>query len=55
MDHELGGTGLELIENRQEAALTIASGEQTEPPKVVSTAEPPVVGVPVCETPRGSE
>jgi len=55
MDHELGGTGLELIENRQEAALKIASAEQTEPPKVVGTAEPPVVGVPVCETPRGSE
>jgi hypothetical protein len=56
MDHELGGTGLELIEERPKAALKIVSAEQAESPEVVGTAQTLIVGAPVCrKAPRGAE
>ncbi len=43
MHHELGGTGLELIQEREQAALKIRSAEQVETTKMVGTAEVPIV------------
>jgi len=43
MHHELGGTGLELIQEREQAALKIGSTQQVETPKVVGAAEISIV------------
>jgi len=43
MHHELGGTGLELIQEREQAALKIRSAEQVETLKMVGAAEISIV------------
>jgi len=43
MHHELGGTGLELIQEREQAALKILSAQQVETAKVVGAAEISIV------------
>jgi len=43
MHHQLGGTGLELIQEREQSALKILSAQQVETPKVVGAAEIPIV------------
>jgi len=43
MHHQLGGTGPELIQEREQAALKILSAEQVETTKMVGAAEVPIV------------
>ena len=43
MHHELGATGLELVEERQQAALKIGSTQQIETAKVVGAAGSSIV------------
>ena len=43
MHHQLGGTGLELIQQREQAALKILSAQQIETAKVVGAAEISIV------------
>jgi hypothetical protein len=47
MHHQLRGTGLELIQEREQAALKIRSAQQVETAKVVGAVEIPIASAAV--------